>query len=105
MNEMRHVEALHEALKGLPVTYMYFANKSPKGTWQKVSQAIGLDGENFVNLRLSNQQQSAVEEYLNIRKFPTYLLIAPNGAIVNDDAPRPSEPEAVREAITAAMRL
>jgi len=103
MNEMRHVEALHEALKGLPVTYMYYANKSPKGTWQKLSQAIGLDGEDCVNLRLPDQQQFAVEEYLSIRKFPTYLLIDPNGTIVNNDAPRPSEPEVVREAVLKLM--
>lgn len=104
MNEMRHVEALHEALKGLPVTYMYFANKSPKGAWQKASQAIGLDGEDCVNLRLPDQQQMAVEEYLSIRKFPTYLLIDPNGNIVNNDAPRPSEPEAVRESILKLIK-
>lgn len=99
MKEMGHLEELHETLKGLPVTYMYFANNSPEEAWQKATQTIGLDGENCVNLRLPYNQQQAVEEYLNISSFPTYLLVDTNGTIVTNDAPRPSMASNVREAI------
>ena len=99
MKEMEHVEALHETLKGLPVTYMYFANKSPEDAWLKATQTIGLDGEDCVNLRLPYNQQQAVEEYLNISSFPTYLLVDTNGTIVTNNAPRPSMASSVREAI------
>ena len=103
MKEMGHVEALHETLKGLPVTYMYFANKSPEDAWKKATQTIGLDGEDCVNLRLPYNQQQAVEEYLNISSFPTYLLVDTNGTIVTKNAPRPSEPSGVRDAIIKIM--
>ena len=90
---------LHETLKGLPVTYMYFANKSPEELWQKTAKRFGFDGEDCVNLRLEDQQQRAVEDYLGIHGFPTFLLIGPDGTIVTDKAPRPSQSETVREAI------
>lgn len=99
MKEMEHVERLHEALKGLPVTYMYFANKSPKEAWVKATQRFGLDGDDCVNLRLSDRQQQAVEEYLNIATFPTYLLVDTKGTIVNDNAPRPSSASSLREVV------
>ena len=99
MREMEYVIQLHETLKGLPVTYMYFANKSPEELWQKTAKRFGLDGEDCVNLRLEDQQQRAVEDYLGIHGFPTFLLVGPDGTIVTDKAPRPSQSEAVREAI------
>ena len=103
MKEMGHLEALHKALKGLPVTYMYFANKSPEDAWLKASQTIGLDGENCVNLLLPHNQQQVVEEYLNISSFPTYMLVDTNGTIVTKNAPRPSAASSVREAVTKLL--
>ena len=99
MREMEYVSQLHETLKDLPVTYMYFANKSPEELWQKAAKRFGLEGENCVNLRLPDSQQRAVEDYLGIQGFPTYLLIAPDGTIFTNKAPRPSQPNAVRETI------
>ena len=86
--EMEHLPKLHETLNGLPVTYMYLANNSPKELWKK-----------SVNLRLPNSQQQAIEEYLGLKGYPTYVLVAPDGTIVNNNAPRPSEASRVRDAI------
>ena len=97
--EMEHLPTLHETLKGLPVTYMYLANNSPKELWKKSAVRYGLDCTDCVNLRLSNSQQQAVEEYLGLKGYPTYVLVAPDGTIVNNDAPRPSEASKVRDAI------
>ena len=104
MREMEYVSQLHETLKGLPVTYMYFANKSPEELWQKTAKRFGLDGEDCVNLRLEDQQQRAVEGYLGIHSFPTFLLIDPDGTIVTNKAPRPSQSEAVREAVQKIIK-
>ena len=97
--EMEHLPTLHETLKGLPVTYMYLANNSPEELWKKSAVRYGLDCTDCVNLRLSNSQQQAVEEYLGLKGYPTYVLVAPDGTIVNNDAPRPSEASKVRDAI------
>jgi hypothetical protein len=90
---------LHEELKDQPVTYMYLANTSPEELWHKASKHFGLDGEDCVNLRLPAAQQKAVEEFLEVRGFPTYILIAPDGSIADNKAPRPSMPSDVRQAI------
>ena len=104
MREMEYVSQVHETLKGLPVTYMYFANKSLEELWKKTTKRFGLDGENCVNLRLKEQQQRAVEDYLGIHGFPTFLLVGPDGTIVTDKAPRPSQSEAVREAVQKLIK-
>lgn len=59
----------------------------------------GLDCTDCVNLRLPNSQQQAIEEYLGLKGYPTYVLVAPDGTIVNNNAPRPSEASRVRDAI------
>ena len=99
MSEMEHISQLHEALDGLPVTYMYLANNSPEELWQKAAKRFGLDGPDCINLRLPDNQQLAVEDYLGVSGFPTFLIVAPDGSIVSSDAPRPSNPSGVRDAI------
>ena len=96
---MEHLPKLHKALKDLPVTYMYFANNSPEELWRKSAKHFGLEGADCVNLRLPDAQQNAVEEYLGIQGFPTFILVATDGTIVTNYAPRPSNPAGVREAI------
>ena len=97
--ELEHLPKLHEALKGLPVTYMYLANNSPEELWKKAAKRFGLEGTDQVNLLLPKEQQNAVEQYLGVRGFPTYVLVAPDGTIVTNQAPRPSSPSDVRKAI------
>ena len=97
--EMENLPQLHEALKGLPVTYIYFANTSPEELWQKAAKRFGLERSDCLNLRLPENQQRAVEEYVGVHGFPTYVLVAPDGTIVTNKAPRPSAPDSVREAI------
>ena len=98
-SELEHLPQLHEELKDLPVTYMYLAKNSPEELWHKATKRFGLDGEDCVNLRLPASQQKAVEEFLEVRGFPTYILIAPDGSIADNKAPRPSMPSDVRQAI------
>ena len=102
--EMEYLPELHEALKELPVTYMYLANNSPEELWQKSAKRYGLEGDDCVNIRLPEEQQRAVEEYLGVQGFPTFLLVAPDGNIASNKAPRPSSPTSVREAILQLLK-
>lgn len=99
MREMENVTQLHETLHDLPVTYMYLANHSPEELWQKTTKRFGLDGEDCLNLRLPDNQQKALEEYLGVFGYPNYLIVGPDGTIVTNSAPRPSNPTDVRYAI------
>ena len=102
--EMEHLPMLHETLKGLPVTYMYLANNSPEELWKKSAVRYGLNGADCVNLRLPNGQQQAIEEYLGLKGYPTYVLVAPDGTIVNNDAPRPSQASKLRDEIQKMIK-
>ena len=102
--EMAYLPELHEALKDLPVTYMYLANNSPEELWQKSAKRYGLEGDDCVNIRLPEEQQRAVEEYLGVQGFPTFLLVAPDGTVYSNKAPRPSFPTSVREAIQKMLK-
>ena len=104
LQEMQFLPQLHEELKNLPVTYMYLANNSPEELWGKAARRFGLEGTDCVNLRLPDAQQSAVEEYLGVQGFPTFLLVAPDGTVYSNKAPRPSFPTSVREAIQEMLK-
>ena len=104
LQEMQFLPQLHEELKNLPVTYMYLANNSPEELWGKAAKRFGLEGTDCVNLRLPDAQQSAVEEYLGVQGFPTFLLVAPDGTVYSNKAPRPSFPTSVREAIQEMLK-
>ena len=104
LQEMQFLPQLHEELKNLPVTYMYLANNSPEELWGKAAKRFGLEGTDCVNLRLPDAQQSAVEEYLGVQGFPTFLLVAPDGTVYSNNAPRPSFPTSVREAIQEMLK-
>ena len=98
-SEMEHLPELHAALEGLDVVYIYLANRSPEELWRKASRRFGLEGADCVNLRLPDDQQRAVEQYLGVSAYPTYLLVAPDGTIATGDAPRPSQPFSVRQQV------
>lgn len=102
--QMDYLPQMHDALKSLPVTYMYLANRSPEELWQKSSKHYGLDGEDCANYRLPANQQSAVEEYLKVQAFPTYILVAPDGSIISNDAPRPSNAQHLKEQIQNILK-
>lgn len=89
---------IHEALYGLPVTYLYLCNNSSDESWRSVIGEYGLTGEHSVHYNLPNAQQAAVEEYLGIRHYPTYLLFDPQGNRQPEEY-KPYNLEALREAV------
>ena len=49
--------------------------------WKNVIKEYNLTGKNCVHYNLPEEQQSAVENYLNIHSYPTYKLIDKQGNI------------------------
>ena len=76
---------LKEALKDYDIVYLYLANQSPDETWKNVIKEYNLMGENRVHYNLPEDQQSAIEHYLNVNAYPTYKLIDRNGNIHDFD--------------------
>ena len=92
-----NTQSLHKALADLPVTYLYLCNGSPSEAWRSTIAEYQLAGEHAVHYNLPAVQQSAVEQYISVRGFPTYRIVTPDGTIIKDDVPRPGNPEAVRK--------
>lgn len=90
---------LHQALNDLPVTYLFLCNGSETEAWRSTIAEYKLTGEHFVHYNLPAAQQQAVEQYLGIHKFPTYIIFDKDGQRVTTEAdePRPYHPEAIRE--------
>lgn len=90
---------LHQALSDLPVTYLYLCNGSTTEAWRSTIAEYSLTGENLVHYNLPAAQQSAVEKYLGVHKYPTYIIFDRNGQRVTteDNEPRPFDPEAIRK--------
>lgn len=98
-----NTKALHKALADLPVTYLYLCNGSPADAWRSTIAEYQLTGEHSTHYNLPAVQQSAVEQYIGVRGFPTYRIITPDGTIIKDDVPRPGNPEAVRKRMLELM--
>jgi thiol-disulfide isomerase/thioredoxin len=90
---------LHQALSDLPVTYLFLCNGSETEAWRSTIAEYKLTGEHFVHYNLPADQQQAVEQYLGIHKFPTYIIFDQDGQRVTteENEPRPNNPEAVRK--------
>jgi thiol-disulfide isomerase/thioredoxin len=97
-NLKHYTKPMLETLHGLPITYLYLCNNSSDEAWRSVIGEYELTSEHSVHYNLPNAQQAAVEEYLGIRHYPTYLLFDPQGNRQPEEY-RPHNLEALREAI------
>ena len=76
---------LKETLKDYDIIYLYLANRSSEESWKNVIKEYNLTGPNCVHYNLPEDQQNAIEHYLNVNAFPTYKLIDRQGNIHNYD--------------------
>ena len=88
--EMEYVSAIKQAMKDKEVVFLYLANGSPEESWKNIIKEYSLTGEQVVHYNLPNKLQNILEKYLQIKHYPTYLLIDRNGEIVDREPPRPS---------------
>ena len=85
--EFKNIPALHEKYKGHEdrIAYVYLCGYySSKDVWLRTAKRHGLNG---YNLALPEGDKG----HYNINTFPTYILIGPDGEIVEYNTARPSE--------------
>ena len=80
-SDMESSGDIKKAMKSKDVIFMYLANNSPESAWKNYIKKIQLTGEQIVHYRLPGQQQSLLEQKLNVRSFPTYFIIDREGNI------------------------
>ena len=80
---LSHSQELYERLSKYDIQYVYFANRSPKDSWENIIKEYNVTGPNVAHFNLPEEQQSAIERYLKVNSFPTYKLIAPQGNVLD----------------------
>lgn len=101
--EMKYSPALKQRLKNKDVVFVYLANNSPETAWKTAIKQHKITGGNVVHFNLPKAQQSMIEKKYLFRGFPTYILIDKAGKFITNQAPRPSEPDAVEKAIEGLL--
>ena len=76
--------------RGLQVISISLDNSANKDKWKKVSKDENIFWENW---NISRGFKSEICSKLSIRAIPRYLLIDPNGFIILEDAPFPTDSE------------
>ena len=80
---LAHSKEEFERLAPYDVVYLYMANNSPEESWKNIIKLNNLVGDNIAHYNLPAAQQSAIENYLNIRSFPSYRLFDKEGNLVD----------------------
>ncbi|HEX8329693.1 MAG TPA: TlpA disulfide reductase family protein [Hymenobacter sp.] len=107
MKEMPASLALRKRFEGQDVVFVYIAVGDKEDKWQQVLAAEKLTGVGSAHLRVPNSESTrgltGITSDYQVNKYPTYWLIGRDGRIVTSNAPRPSDPDAVGAALTAAL--
>ena len=80
---LSHSAEEYERLKDYDLVYLYLANKSSDESWKNVIKQYNVSGENVVHYNLPKDQQTAVENFLNVHSWPTYKLFDRNGNLID----------------------
>ena len=73
-------------------------NNSSDKAWASAIAEYELAGEHSVHYNLPLSQQAAVEKYLGVRHYPTYILFDQNGKMLPGEF-KPYDMDAVRNKI------
>ena len=80
---LSHSAEEYARLKDYDIEFLYLANKSPQAAWENVIKEYNVSGPNVAHYNLPNDQQSAIEHYLNVHSWPTYRLFDRNGNLLD----------------------
>ena len=104
--DLKHSTApLHKALADLPVSYVFLCNRSTDEAWRSCIAEYALLQPHSLHYNLPAEQQAALEKFLQVDGYPTYILFRPDGtrATPPNQKPRPYNPSAVRAAVIEAL--
>ena len=81
---LSHSQEEYKRLKDYDIAYVYLANGSPENAWKNVIQEYNVTGDNVAHYNLPAKQQQAIEEFLNINGYPTFMLFDREGNLYNN---------------------
>ncbi|TKG97030.1 redoxin domain-containing protein [Puteibacter caeruleilacunae] len=96
MEEMAKSKKIQQQLEGKDVVFLFLASQCSEESWKATIATKQLKGE---HLRLTKDQYNILQAQYGISGIPHYLLIDTEGAVVFENAPRPSQVERLVEEI------
>ncbi len=83
---LKHSQELYERMKPYNMFFLYMANHSDETSWKNVIKEYNVNGENVGHVNLPQEQQAAVERFLNVNQYPSYFLIDREGHLLQVNA-------------------
>ena len=83
---LKHSQELYERMKPYNMFFLYLANHSDDTSWKNVIKEYNVNGENVGHVNLPQEQQAAVERFLNVNQYPSYFLIDREGHLLQVNA-------------------
>lgn len=80
---LKHSTEEYARLSKYDIAYVYLANNSPKDSWENVIKMYNVSGENVAHYNLPQEQQEAIERFLNVQHYPTYKLFDREGNLLD----------------------
>ncbi|MDY6801826.1 MAG: TlpA disulfide reductase family protein [Bacteroidota bacterium] len=100
-SEVPHLINLHNAYKNKPVAFVNICISSNKKDWEQAVENLNLQGENyFFNKENTQLLRGKLNTFTGI---PHYILIDKTGKIIDDDAPRPSSDNIIKEKLNKLL--
>ena len=104
LKEFAHSAALHqqavEQFGEAKVAFLYLCLDNNAARWEEMRGNYDLPGTHML---LTKKAQDEVSRAYSILSMPKYMIVGPDGAILQADAPRPSEQQAALAAMGQAM--
>ena len=91
--QFKYVKDLKKDLKKKhlkKIKFVYISIDKDYSSWKNAIKKYDIDGEHFISP--ANKLNNA-GEYFNVSGIPRYIVIDPNGNIIDENAKRPSDPD------------
>ncbi|MFY7908437.1 MAG: TlpA family protein disulfide reductase [Emticicia sp.] len=101
LKEMSVSKKLKEEYREKGVNFLYISIDENPASWEKAMKQIGLlENESFI---LPKNTESEIAKKYKINSIPRYMIIDKDGKVINQDAPRPSDPK-IRQIFDELLR-
>ena len=80
---LSHSTEEYSRLSEFDIEYLYLANNSPQDSWENVIKEYNVSGDNVAHYNLPDDQQDAIERYLDVHSWPTYKLFDRDGNLLD----------------------
>ncbi len=99
-SEIPYAIELHDFYKNEEIVFVNLCLSSDKNEWKETINSSHVSGENYYFDKI---QSELLRNKLKFPGFPTYMIIDKNGNVVDDNAPRPSSNEIIKNKLNKLL--